>query len=156
MGHSKVLGVVAIILLIFIASPVFIVVPLAFSDSTGLRFPPESYSFERFGLFFESGDWLAAAFTSARVAVLAVLIALPLGTGMALGMVRGVFPGKRLLNSLIIAPLVLPTLIYGLALLFLFRRVGIYDTYLGLVLAYVVIALPFIVIICRGAVSLVR
>ena len=69
---------------------------------------------------------------------------------MALGLVRGEFPGKRLLNSLVITPLVLPSLIYGLALLFLFRRIGFYDTELGLILAYVVIALPFIVIIAAA------
>ena len=146
-GQKALLGVVAFVILVFIASPVLVVLPLSFSDARGIQFPPEAYSLRRFRDFFGATEWLNALWTSAKVSFFAVLIATPLGTAMALGLVRGKFFGRKLLNSFVILPLIFPTLIYGLALLFLYRRFGIYDTELGLVLAYVVIALPFIVLI---------
>jgi len=146
-GQKVFLGILAILILLFIASPVFVVLPLSFSDARGIDFPPESYSLRRFRDFFGATEWLNALWTSAKVSFFAILIATPLGTGMALGLVRGKFFGRKLLNSFVILPLVFPTLIYGLALLFLYRRMGIYDSELGLVLAYIVIGLPFIVLI---------
>lgn len=147
MGQKLLLGVLATVILLFIASPIFVVLPLSFSDATGIQFPPESYSLRRFREFFGAEDWLNALWTSAKVSFFAVLVATPLGTGMALGLVRGKFFGKNFLNSFVILPLVFPTLIYGLSLFFLYRRFGIYDTELGLVLAYIVVGLPFIVLI---------
>ena len=147
MGQKLLLGILATVILLFIASPIFVVLPLSFSDATGIQFPPEAYSLRRFREFFGAEDWLNALWTSAKVSFFAVLVATPLGTGMALGLVRGKFPGKNFLNSFVILPLVFPTLIYGLALFFLYRRFGIYDTELGLVLAYIVVGLPFIVLI---------
>ena len=147
MGQKLVLGILATVILLFIASPIFIVLPLSFSDARGIQFPPEAYSLRRFQEFFGAEDWLNALWTSAKVSFFAVLVATPLGTGMALGLVRGKFWGKNFLNSFVILPLVFPTLIYGLALFFLYRRFGIYDTELGLVLAYIVVGLPFIVLI---------
>ena len=147
MGQKLLLGILAAVILLFIASPIFVVLPLSFSDATGIQFPPESYSLRRFKEFFGAEEWLNALWTSAKVSFLAVLVATPLGTGMALGLVRGKFWGKNFLNSFVILPLVFPTLIYGLSLFFLYRRFGIYDTELGLVLAYIVVGLPFIVLI---------
>ena len=147
MAQKLLLGVVALAILLFIASPIFVVLPLSFSDARGIQFPPEAYSLRRFQEFFGAEDWLNALWTSAKVSFFAVLVATPLGTGMALGLVRGKFWGKNFLNSFVILPLVFPTLIYGLALFFMYRRFGIYDTELGLVLAYIVVGLPFIVLI---------
>ena len=147
MAQKLLLGIVALAILLFIASPIFVVLPLSLSDARGIQFPPEAYSLRRFQEFFGAEDWLNALWTSAKVSFFAVLVATPLGTGMALGLVRGKFWGKNFLNSFVILPLVFPTLIYGLSLFFLYRRFGIYDTELGLVLAYIVVGLPFIVLI---------
>ena len=96
MGQKLVLGILASVILLFIASPIFVVLPLSFSDATGIQFPPEAYSLRRFREFFGAEDWLNALWTSAKVSFFAVLVATPLGTGMALGPGPGQVPRKEL------------------------------------------------------------
>src|SRR5262249_36540215 len=60
--------------------------------------------------------------------------------------VRGRFGLKRAVSTLLMAPLIVPHIIFALSLFFYFKEIGLYDTEFGLVLGHSVLILPFIII----------
>jgi len=82
--------------------------------------------------------WTAIALTL-RIAVVATLVATPLGIGVAWLLSRKTFPGKILLEALVHLPLVLPPVVTGYLLLLTFGRHGAVGEFLaqfGIVLAF--------------------
>lgn len=69
-----------------------------------------------------------------------------LGTLASLGLVRGRFKGKGLINTLFMLPMMVPLVVTATGLFLFFNRLGLTDTFLGLVLAHTVLAIPFVVI----------
>jgi molybdate transport system permease protein len=74
-------------------------------------------------------DWLSleetkALFLSLRVSLVATLVSLPIGIGVALVLARGRFFGHGLLNGLVHLPLILPPVVTGYLLLLTFGRQG--------------------------------
>lgn len=129
----------------FLIFPIAIIFPISLTP-TGIQFPPQSLDFQGYTRFFASADWLNALALSARVALFSTLLALPIGIAAAFGFVRSRLPGKKILSLLILAPLMIPHIIIALALFFFFKRIGLYDTEIGLVLGHTVLILPFVAI----------
>jgi putative spermidine/putrescine transport system permease protein len=94
---------------------------------------------------FTSEDWARAAKNSFIVAPSATIIATVLGTLTAVGLARIQFPGKGLLMSLLISPMVVPIVVVGVACYLLFARIGLADTYLGLIVVHAALGAPFVV-----------
>ena len=157
---------------IFLIAPTFIVVPISFtSHPVFLSFPGSCCTLESYqsyfgisgaGHFARVGQWVPATIASAEVAILVVIFAVPLGSLAAYGLVRGRFPGKAVLNSLIIAPLVVPLIIVAIGVFMFFARymkfmlgsvvsLGPFDLPLGFVVAHSLLAIPYVVIIVSAA-----
>lgn len=132
---------------IYLVMPNFIVVPISFSGSRFLEFPPKSYSFQWYLKYFEQGEWVRATITSFEVAVLVTIVATALGSLAAYGLVRGRFPGKTIVNSFIISPMVTPILVTAVAIYKIYADLGLTGTILGFVLGHTIMALPFVVIV---------
>ncbi len=73
------------------------------------------------------------------------LLATALGTAASLALVRGRFPGRNAINSFIVSPLVVPTIIVAIGVYFVFAQARLVGNALGLVLAHTALALPFVV-----------
>src|ERR671923_304581 len=68
-------------------------------------------------------EWTAVQL-SLKVAIVATLVSLPFGIGIAMTLARGRFWGQSLLNGLVLMPLILPPVVTGYILLILFGRRG--------------------------------
>ncbi|MCX7338675.1 MAG: ABC transporter permease subunit [Alphaproteobacteria bacterium] len=104
----------------FLYLPILFLVVFSFNES---RLPGvwTGFSLKWFHLLFDNEDLLAAVVTSFQIASMAATGAVVLGTLAAVSMVRfGVFYGRTLFGGLISAPLVMPEVITGLALLLTF------------------------------------
>lgn len=130
-------------LFVFLLAPVILVFPISFSGDPYLAFPPSSWSFRWYAALPENGALADAFWTSlflaAAVTVLSLVIAIP----AAYAVVRLTFFGRDALYSLFTAPLLLPTIVLGLAILIVFVRLDLVATYPGLILAHLVITLPY-------------
>ena len=93
---------------------------------------------------FGSDDWARATRNSFIVAPLATLIATTLGTLAAVGLARIQFFGKGLLTGLLIAPMVVPIVVVGVSTYLFFARIGLSDSYTGLVLVHAALGAPFV------------
>ena len=68
-----------------------------------------------------------------------------LGTPAAVGLTRIDFPGKALLTSILISPMVVPVVIVGVATYLVFAPAGLSGSYLGLILVHAALGVPFVV-----------
>lgn len=144
-GRPVLNGVVAVIAA-FLVAPTVIMAIMSFSPSTGLQFPPPGFSVRWYRTFFDSPMWVSAALTSLQVALVAATLATVLGTLAALGLVRGRFPGRTLINSLVMSPLIVPTVVTAIGMYFVFVRWRLAGSFVGLVVAHTALSLPFVVI----------
>jgi molybdate transport system permease protein len=116
----------------------------------------------RFGSLLTSASSLAALELSLRTSLLATVVCLVVGVPLALVLARTSFPGRNLLRSVVLLPLVLPPVVGGIALLYTFGRRGLLGGTLdvlgipvafstaAVVLAQSFVALPFLVVSLEG------
>ncbi len=135
------------LILLFLLLPLLIVIPVSFNDGRWLRFPPTGFSLRWYENYFSDPQFIKATITSFWVAGVVSVIATILGTVTALGMARCEFPGKNIVYGLIIAPLIIPIIIYALALFIFYSKIKLTGSVFGLIAAHVTLALPFPVLI---------
>lgn len=126
--------------------PTVIVIPMSFSDSSYLEFPPREWSLRWYREYFGSPQWMSATATSLQAAVLTTLIATPLGTVAAYGMSGLSLRVRNSLQLLVLIPLVVPVILVAVGVFHLYAKLGLNYTLTGVVLAHVALALPFVVI----------
>lgn len=131
--------------LLFLLAPIFVIIPLSFSNSSFLSYPIPGWSLRWYHELFASDDWARATRNSFIVAPLATLIATTLGTLAAVGLARVQFFGKGVLTSLLIAPMVVPIVVVGVSAYLFFARIGLSDSYTGIVLVHAALGAPFVV-----------
>ncbi|MBI3156686.1 MAG: ABC transporter permease [Burkholderiales bacterium] len=139
------LRVMGVAMLGFMLLPILVIVPLSFSASSFLAYPMPGWSLQWYENLFTNEDWARAARNSFIVAPAATLIATVLGTLTAVGLARVQFPGKSALMSVLIAPMVVPIVVVGVACYLFFARIGLADSYTGLILVHAALGAPFVV-----------
>ena len=139
------LRAVGVAVLVFLLLPILVIVPLSFSASSFLAYPMPGWSLQWYENLFTSAEWARAAKNSFIVAPAATVIATVLGTLTAVGLARVQFPGKGLLMSVLIAPMVVPIVVVGVATYLFFARIGLADTYTGLIIVHAALGAPFVV-----------
>jgi putative spermidine/putrescine transport system permease protein len=144
---DRLLRGVGLAVIAFILLPILVVVPLSFSSAQYLAFPPPGYSLRWYTDVLSRDYWLAPAVLSGKVALATTALAVGLGTLAAVGLVRRRWWGRTLLSAFLISPMIVPFIIVGVALYFALGKVGLTDTFVGLVLAHTVLALPRVVVV---------
>jgi putative spermidine/putrescine transport system permease protein len=134
------------LILLFLILPTFIVIPMSFSDSRFLQFPPPGLSWRWYASFFGSAEWLRATAVSFTAALLVMLVATPLGVAAAYGLHNAGLKVTRTLNVLLISPLIVPVIILGVGVFYLYVRLDLVNTLAGIVLAHAALAIPFVVV----------
>ncbi|MCS3765620.1 MULTISPECIES: ABC transporter permease subunit [Bradyrhizobium] len=135
----------------FLISPILIIVPISFSSSRFLDFPPPGFSLQWYEAYLTSGSWTAATLQSLAVGVPTALISLAIGTAAAMAIVRGSPRMRRIGYQLLLAPMIVPGIISALAVYFLFARLHLVNTSAGLVIAHSIGAVPLVVIIVAAS-----
>ena len=130
--------------LVFLLLPILVIIPLSFSSSSFLVYPMPGWSLRWYENLFTSAEWGRAARNSFIVAPAATLIATTLGTLAAVGLVNTKLPFKGLLMSLLIAPMVVPIVVVGVATYLFFAPLGLADSYSALILVHAALGAPFV------------
>ncbi|MFC3127736.1 ABC transporter permease [Pseudoroseomonas globiformis] len=155
MKPSWALRVFAALGYLILLLPGILVAVLSFSAGDFLTFPPPGFSTRWYAALFSNQALMSAMVTSAILAVIVATLALLVGAPAAYAIARLEFRGRALLAGLLVAPLVLPTLVLGLALLLVLQPLGLGASWPGLVLGHSLIAIPFSVRIMTTAFSAV-
>lgn len=134
------------LVLFFLVAPILIIIPMSFGSALSLEFPPRSLSLQWYEKYFTSPAWLGATWVSFQVAVGTTLLATLLGTLASFALVRGQFPGKQVVYSFVISPIIIPAIIIAIAVYIVFTRLGLSGTALGLMLGHTILATPLVVV----------
>lgn len=136
-------GLVGLILL-WLILPVVIVVPMSFSGARFLAFPPPSWSLRWYEAYLASPAWMQATRVSLLVAVSSAIIATVMGTAAAYALTLSHSRLVRSLQVVLMLPLVVPIVITAVGVFLVFANVGLLATMSGLILANVMLGLPYV------------
>jgi putative spermidine/putrescine transport system permease protein len=127
----------------------FLLLPLVFIIAVSLNagdtptFPPTALSLRWYVHALTDKSFIGGAVTSGWLATIATLITTPIGVAAAFGIRYGRFRGKELLETLFVAPLAVPGIALGIALLVAFSALEIRDAGLRLISAHLLLVLPY-------------
>ena len=125
--------------------PTLIVVVTSFDTRSFIGFPPAGFSLDHYAQILRSRAILQSASISFAVALLTTAIDLVIGVPAAITLGRGNSPGRTVLISFLLSPIMLPGLVLGIAILMLYSSLGLRLSVGLLTLAHVVFTLPFVV-----------
>jgi putative spermidine/putrescine transport system permease protein len=136
---------------VWLVAPIIIVVILAFSGDGYLRFPPTSLSLQWFARFFGNLQWQRALLSSLVIGAIACIVSTTIGFFAAYAFLRAEFRGKKLMLSLMLTPVIVPSIITAIAMYYLAGRLGLIGNFLWLGLCHAVIAMPIVLLILLSA-----
>lgn len=131
---------------LWLVAPTLVVIPLSFTADRSLAFPPREFSWRWYESFFSSSQWLGGLLNSLQIGLLVAIIATVLGTLAAYGLSRVSGFRKTFSNSLLVLPMLVPSVIFGVGLYALFLRMGLVGTLPGFLIAHTMLALPYVVV----------
>lgn len=150
-GQRLWLYCLAVIIMCLLVIPTVIVIPMSFSDSQYLEFPPQTWSLRWYHEYLDTPRWMNATVTSFKVASLTMLVATPFGTMAAYGLfVSGSRLGKMVFFMLM-TPMIVPVILIAIGTFYVFGKLGLVNSILGLVLAHTVLSVPIVMIIITAA-----
>jgi putative spermidine/putrescine transport system permease protein len=138
-----VLVAVAASIALYLLVPILIIFPMALTKQGFLTWPPDLASLRWFEAFFENPTWTEPLWRSVRIAIPVAAIATVIGTLAAVG-VSYARRGRRLLQTLFIAPLVLPIITYALGLYDVSERVGLNGSTWPVIIGQTMLAMPLV------------
>ena len=136
---------------LFLLLPILFIVALSFGSSKWLLFPPPAWTTKWYAELFADPRWIEAALTSLKIGLVVTVLSVLLGLLASFGLVRGRFRGAETLRALFLTPMILPVVVFAVALYAFALRFGLNGTFLGFVIAHTIIALPFAIIAIAGA-----
>jgi multiple sugar transport system permease protein len=138
-----------IILTIFIVA--YALIPLLWILSLSFKSPatatdgnvlPHDFSWENYSTIFTTGVFVKPLINSIGITIISTIIAVTLATLAAYAIARLNFPGKRLVLTAALAIAMFPPISIVGPLFNMWRAIGLYDTWPGLIIPYMTFALP--------------
>lgn len=139
---------------VFLLTPLAVTVAVSFGSASVFTLPPPEWSLRWYEALPRMRGLGPALATSVQIAALSTAISLVLGTLCAIAITRGRFAGREAVATFLISPLMLPGLVIGIAMLQAFREFGLRDAWTSLLIAHVVITMPYVARTVFGALTL--
>lgn len=140
---NKSLRSYAIVFLCFLYVPVLLLPLFSFNKSIYVSFPLQGFTTEWYVQLFQSEPMWAALMNSLKVGISTAIISTTLGIFAAKAITRFKLPGRAPIVSFIMLPLVIPGIIFGVALLILLSRLGIPLSLYSVAVGHLIVCLPF-------------
>lgn len=136
---------ITVLCVLFLLLPIIVTVVSSFTEASYPTFPQKGFSLQWYAKIFERPEFLLAFLNSVKYATIASLFAVSLGTLASIAIAKYNFYGKTLLVSIFTAPLTVPQIVLGVALLIYFTPMGLAGTTVGYVIAHIIICVPYII-----------
>ena len=123
--------------------PMAVILATSFTTLSYVSFPPEGFTLRWYAEALRKREFLDSFYLSLGVAAVTASLATLLGAPVAVGLVRHRFPGRDLVNAFFMSPLVLPTVVIGIALLQFYNNIRLGATVASLILGHVIVTAPY-------------
>ena len=132
------------LILAFLLLPLLVVVPVSLTDTSYIGLPKEHLSLQHYVNYFTSTEWLHATWTSIWVGLAVATCASVLGTAFAIGCWFLSDRASSIARWVLIAPILVPPVVQSLGFYRFWVKLGLIDTYTGVILAHTLLALPYV------------
>ncbi|MER1967562.1 ABC transporter permease [Castellaniella sp. GW247-6E4] len=135
----------------FVVAPLVAVVWVSVFSNKVISFPPLGYTFGWYVNAWELVDFREGFWLSLQVALVATGLGLLIGVPASLALARAEFPGKAFVNTLLLSPMMVPAIVAGSGVYIYFIQIELFTgiqlvaTLPGLIIAHVVIVIPWVV-----------
>ena len=137
----------------FILAPIWITVAVSFNGGNYIVFPPEGFSLRWYREFFNDYSWMMAFKNSLWVATATMIISTSTGVLSALGYMRRKFPGRNVINLIIMMPFLVPGIIIGICLLIFLHKIHLSGTYAAVVIGHCLWGIPTVFLLVQAVLS---
>lgn len=142
-------GIVAL----FLVAPLIAILPLAFTSSVLLTYPIPAFSLRWFHELVSADVWRRAIVNSLIIGLGTTVLSTVLGTLASLGLRQSGYKFLGVVRTLFLLPMVVPAVVLGVGMQSLFVNIGLADSYLAVIIAHTVVAIPFVVVSVTGALA---
>jgi spermidine/putrescine transport system permease protein len=149
--RNGLLGVWSALALLYLFIPIFIVVLYSFNDNKGrFNFTWQGFTLRHWSHPFANSDLTTALQNSLMIALVTTIIAVALGTFMALALVRYGFRGRTVADFFVFLPLATPEVVLGASLLALFLTLHVGTGFVTIVIAHVMFTVSYVVVTVKA------
>jgi multiple sugar transport system permease protein len=141
LGWSSAFAVIVVVSLV----PVVWIIMLSLktpATATDGSFIPHQWTLSNYSDIFSAGIFTAALRNSIGIGLIATALAVAIGSSAAYAIARLDFPGKQAILAVALAVVMFPQISLVGPLYNLWRHIGLYDTWPGLIIPYLEFALP--------------
>lgn len=136
--------VMAIGVAFFLLAPLLVIVAASFSPTPVFDLPIDGASLRWYGRIGRLDGFWPSLWLSLQIALLSTALSLVCGTLAAIAIARDKLPGAQVFATALVSPLMMPGLVLGIALLQYFRAIGFTATWSALLVAHLVVTLPYV------------
>jgi putative spermidine/putrescine transport system permease protein len=137
-------GFVALVVA-FILAPLLVVIASSLTTTGYLAFPPEGLTLKWYPAILDNPTFTSSFITSIELAACVVAVSVPAGVLASYAINRSRSRTAHVLEQVFLSPLMLPAVVFGLGLLFVLSASGWRGSFLGGLLAHVIVASPFVI-----------
>jgi len=144
---------VTMIVLGFILTPIWITIAVSFNEGSYIVFPPKGFSLRWYLEFFNDYSWMMTFKNSLMVATATMITSTFIGVLSALGYMKRRFPGRNIINLIIMLPFLVPGIIIGICLLIFLHKVNLSGTYTAVVIGHCLWGIPTVFLLVQAVLS---
>jgi putative spermidine/putrescine transport system permease protein len=141
------------LILFFLIAPIVVLIPLSFNAEPYFTFTQgmlilksDAFSTRWYQDILNNPQWIHSIKNSIIIGFFATIFATFFGTLAAWGLSRPQTPFRVPLMGLLISPMIVPLIITAAGMFFFYSKVGLAQTYPGLILAHTALGIPFVII----------
>jgi putative spermidine/putrescine transport system permease protein len=128
---------------VFIVAPLVVVIAMAFTSKGYLSLPTDGLSLRWFSALLDNQEMIDAFTLSIRLGLASATLAALLAIPAALAISRYDFPGRGAVTGFLLSPLMIPSVVLGIAFLRFFSLAQIGGSFWALTLTHVIVVLPY-------------
>jgi len=156
-GATVAVAALGLMIMLFLIIPMLVAIPLSFNAEPYFTYPMPGYSLrwyaEIFGDDSKGVAWRSAFVNSLFIGVCASVVATTLGTLASFGLSRDGVPFRGLINGILLAPMIIPVVVFATGSVYFFARLNLVGTYTGLIIAHALLGVPYVVITVTAALT---
>jgi len=134
-----------LVFFVFLLAPIFFVVLVSFSEAAFITFPVTRFSLRWYQRLLEYTPLLVSLWFSLKLAAASAILAAIVGVPAALALARSRSRLADLVSTFLLAPLSIPMILLGIALLYNLSAIGLGISFTSLLIAHTVVSIPYVV-----------
>lgn len=152
MKHKLLKNLFIFLVFFFLYLPIIVLVIYSFNSSS-MNILFENFTFKWYIELFKNNDLIMSFVNTLIVAITSTIISTIIGTISAYGLYKFDFPLKKLINSLIYIPIVIPEIVLGISLLSIYTLMKLELGMFTIILSHIAFSIPFVIVSVRSALS---